>query len=37
VFNQEKQYVLANKLEPVARLAGNDYTKLGEIFSLERP
>ncbi len=37
VFDQEKQYVLADKLEPVARLAGNDYTKLGEIFSLERP
>jgi flavin reductase (DIM6/NTAB) family NADH-FMN oxidoreductase RutF len=24
-------------LRPVSRLAGNDYAKLGEIFSLERP
>ncbi|MDK2780075.1 MAG: hypothetical protein PWP61_372 [Trichococcus sp.] len=37
VFDQDKQYILADKLEPVARLAGNDYSKLGEIFSLERP
>ncbi|MFY4774991.1 flavin reductase family protein [Metabacillus sp. RGM 3146] len=25
------------KLKPVSRLAGNDYAKLGELFSLERP
>lgn len=37
VFDHEKQYVWADKLAPVARLAGNDYTTLGEIFSLERP
>ncbi|CZR00765.1 flavin reductase family protein [Trichococcus ilyis] len=37
VFDPEKQYVLADKLQPVARLAGNEYTKLGEIFSVERP
>jgi len=37
VFDTEKQYVLADKLQPVARLAGNEYTKLGEIFSVERP
>ncbi|ADU29027.1 flavin reductase family protein [Evansella cellulosilytica] len=25
------------KLKPVARLGGKDYTKLGDLFSLERP
>ncbi|MCM3785723.1 flavin reductase family protein [Neobacillus mesonae] len=25
------------ELRPVSRLAGNDYSKLGELFSLERP
>ncbi|MGD1677280.1 flavin reductase family protein, partial [Listeria monocytogenes] len=25
------------KLAPVARLAGNDYTKLSDIFRIERP
>ena len=25
------------KLDPIARLAGSNYSKLGEIFSLERP
>ena len=27
----------ANQLKPVARLAGNDYAKLGEQFTIERP
>ncbi|MDM5317587.1 flavin reductase family protein [Fictibacillus sp. b24] len=27
----------AEKLKPVGRLAGSNYVKLGEIFSLERP
>lgn len=27
----------ANLLNPVARLAGNDYSKLGETFTIERP
>jgi flavin reductase (DIM6/NTAB) family NADH-FMN oxidoreductase RutF len=27
----------ANGLKPVSRLAGNNYAKLGEIFTLERP
>ncbi|OIJ31241.1 MULTISPECIES: flavin reductase family protein [Staphylococcus] len=27
----------ALKLEPVARLAGNDYAKLGDTFTIERP
>lgn len=27
----------ANELQPVSRLAGNHYSKLGQMFSLERP
>lgn len=26
-----------HQLQPVSRLAGNDYSKLGELFTLERP
>ncbi|EAD2775658.1 flavin reductase family protein [Listeria monocytogenes] len=37
VFDSENHYILPEKLEPVARLAGNDYTKLGDIFRIERP
>lgn len=29
--------IMYEKLQPVGRLAGNDYAKLGEIFSLIRP
>lgn len=37
VYNEDKDYILADKLAPVARLAGNDYSKLGETFTLKRP
>ncbi|WP_270998160.1 flavin reductase family protein [Listeria seeligeri] len=37
VFNKEKGYILSEVLNPVARLAGNDYAKLGEIFQVVRP
>ncbi|EAD2625977.1 flavin reductase family protein [Listeria monocytogenes] len=37
VFDSEHHYILPEKLAPVARLAGNDYTKLGDIFRIERP
>ncbi|MBC1968639.1 flavin reductase family protein [Listeria marthii] len=37
VFDPEHQYLLPEKLAPIARLAGNDYTKLGDIFRIERP
>ncbi|MBC2328919.1 flavin reductase family protein [Listeria swaminathanii] len=37
VFDPEHQYILPEKLAPVARLAGNDYAKIGEIFRIERP
>lgn len=33
----EDSYVIAKKLKPVSRLAGADYAKLGEEFTLERP
>ncbi|MBF2535441.1 flavin reductase family protein [Listeria marthii] len=37
VFDPEHQYILPEKLAPVARLAGNDYAKIGEVFRIERP
>ncbi|MDZ5783963.1 flavin reductase family protein [Marinococcus luteus] len=37
VYDSEHNYILPDKLKPVARLAGNDYSKLGELFTLERP
>ncbi|MBK1983446.1 flavin reductase family protein [Listeria ivanovii subsp. londoniensis] len=37
VFDKENGYILPEALAPVGRMAGNDYTKLGEIFQLERP
>jgi hypothetical protein len=30
-------YILPEKLQPIARLAGNDYTTLGEIREVRRP
>lgn len=33
----EETYIIADKLKPVARLAGADYAKLGEQFTLNRP
>lgn len=37
VFNSEKEYILADKLDPMARLSGMDYSALGEIVSINRP
>ncbi|EOB3523407.1 flavin reductase family protein [Enterococcus faecalis] len=37
VFDEEHQYILPEKLQPIARLAGNDYTTLGEIREVRRP
>lgn len=37
VYDQEKEYILADELRPIARLAGNDYAKVGDIFRLKRP
>jgi flavin reductase (DIM6/NTAB) family NADH-FMN oxidoreductase RutF len=33
----DQGHIDAQALKPISRLAGNDYAKLGEIFSLERP
>jgi flavin reductase (DIM6/NTAB) family NADH-FMN oxidoreductase RutF len=37
IINQEKMYIDVKKLNPVARLAGNDYGTLGDFFTIERP
>lgn len=37
VFDHKNNYIIANKLKPVSRLAGNHYATLGEQFELERP
>ncbi|MFJ5964354.1 flavin reductase family protein [Bacillus sp. NPDC093026] len=37
VYDVEKGYVSTKLLKPVARLAGNDYARLGESFVLKRP
>ncbi|WP_059106001.1 flavin reductase family protein [Shouchella shacheensis] len=37
VYDEQQQYVLTEKLRPVARLAGANYASLGKFFSLERP
>ena len=37
VFDSEKDYILPDKLKPIARLAGLEYSTIGEIFSLVRP
>ncbi|MUT66528.1 flavin reductase family protein [Paenibacillus sp. NEAU-GSW1] len=33
----EHGHIDPNALQPVSRLAGHDYAKLGELFTLERP
>lgn len=37
VLDTERDYVLADKLEPMARLSGMDYSALGDIISIIRP
>lgn len=37
VFDTDKEYILADKLDPVSRLSGMDYSSLGTIFSYDRP
>lgn len=34
VFDQEKEYILNDQLNPVARLAGNQYATLNEEFTI---
>ncbi|MFS0645485.1 flavin reductase family protein [Siminovitchia sp. 179-K 8D1 HS] len=37
VYDAEKGYILTNELQPVARLAGNEYAEIGKIYKLIRP
>lgn len=37
VFDAEKQYILPDVLQPVARLSGNTYASIGELFKMIRP
>lgn len=37
IFDVDKEYILSEKLRPVARLAGNNYALFGELFTLIRP
>lgn len=37
VFDAEKFYVKPDAFQPIARLAGNTYAELGDLFDLERP
>lgn len=37
VLDDEKFYIDAKALDPIARLAGNQYGKLGDLFELKRP
>lgn len=37
VFDQAKEYILADKLKPVARLAGNQYATLKKEYTIIRP
>lgn len=37
VFDQEKEYILNDQLNLVARLAGNQYATLNEEFTIVRP
>lgn len=33
----QDSYILAEKLAPMSRLAGNDYAELGNTVTMERP
>lgn len=37
VFDEEKQYILPDALQPLARLSGNAYATIGELFQMIRP
>ncbi|MCC5895930.1 MAG: flavin reductase family protein [Alkalibacterium sp.] len=37
VYDPEKEYILPEELEPIARLTGNAYSEIGSIFSVTRP
>ncbi len=37
LFDVDKGYIDVENLKPVSRLAGDDYARLGEIFTIKRP
>lgn len=37
VFDKEKEYILPEALNPTARLSGNTYAEMGELFTYIRP
>lgn len=37
VFDQENEYILPEAFKPVARLAGNTYAHIDQLFDLKRP
>jgi len=37
VYDDSTGYLDAKAIQPISRLAGNDYSKLGELFTLKRP
>nr|WP_238046428.1 hypothetical protein [Enterococcus mundtii] len=37
VYDEQTGYIDPKQLQPISRLAGNDYGKLGEIIRLLRP
>ena len=37
VYDDSTGYLDAEAIQPISRLAGNDYSKLGELFTLKRP
>lgn len=37
VYDPTTKYILMDQLKPISRLAGNDYAKLGERFTVVRP
>lgn len=37
IFDAEKEYILPEKLSPIARLAGNSYSHIDDIIDIERP
>lgn len=37
IFDEEKEYILTEKLQPISRLAGNFYGHLGKTEEISRP
>lgn len=37
VFDPEKEYIIPDALQPIARLSGNSYAEIGQLFSYIRP